>query len=72
MPALIGPIQIYNITGGTVHFGDALNVSPKSSGKTFVGSGGANNGVFIATGNGLSGTNVLDTKLIDQPISATK
>ncbi|RHW43161.1 spore germination protein [Neobacillus notoginsengisoli] len=72
MPALIGPVSIHNVSGGTVHFGDSLNVSPKSTAKTFLGAGGANTGVFIATGSGISGTNVLDTKLLDQPMTGNK
>ena len=72
MPALVGPVVIHNVTGGAVHFGDALNVSPKSSGKTFNGSGSSNTGVLIGTGSAISGTNVLDTKLLDQPIVGNK
>jgi spore germination protein PF len=68
MPAIIGPVQIVNVTGGVVQFGDALFVSPKAGTKTIGGSGGFNTGGVIVTNNGLSGTNVLDTNLIDQPI----
>lgn len=68
MPAIIGPVQIINIGGGVVQFGDALYISPKSATKTFAGSGGFNTGGFIITNNGLSGTNVLDTNLVDLPI----
>lgn len=70
MPAIIGPVQIVNVTGGIVQFGDTLYISPKSGIKTTGGSGGFNTGGFIITNNGLSGTNVLDTDLIDQPIAA--
>ncbi|MFJ7728067.1 spore germination protein [Neobacillus sp. NPDC097160] len=69
MPAIIGPVQIISIGGGIVQFGDTVYISPKSSTKTFAGSGGFNTGGFIVTNNGLSGTNVLDTNLIDQPIA---
>ncbi len=67
MPAIIGPVQIINVGGGIVQFGDTVYISPKSSSKTFAGSGGFNTGGFIVTNSGLSGTNVLDTNLIDQP-----
>ena len=67
MPALIGPVQIINVGGGVVQFGDTVYISPKSSSKTFAGSGGFNTGGFIVTNTGISGTNVLDTNLIDQP-----
>lgn len=67
MPAIIGPVQIINVGGGIVQFGDTVYISPKTSSKTFAGSGGFNTGGFIVTNSGLSGTNVLDTNLIDQP-----
>ncbi|NRD78385.1 spore germination protein [Bacillus sp. BRMEA1] len=68
MPAIIGPVQIVNVSGGIVQFGDTIYISPKSGTKTFGGSGGFNTGGFVLTNNGLSGTNVLDTNLVDQPI----
>lgn len=68
MPAIIGPVQIVNVTGGIVHFGDTLYISPKAGSKTSAGSGAFNTGGLVLTYNGLSGTNVLDTKLLDQPI----
>lgn len=68
MPAIIGPVQIINIGGGVVQFGDALYISPKAATKTFAGSGGFNTGGLVITNNGLSGTNVLDTNLVDLPI----
>lgn len=67
MPAIVGPIQIVNVGGGVVHFGDAGWISPKANSKSYSGSGGFNTGGFIITNNGISGTNVLDTNLIDQP-----
>lgn len=69
MPAIIGPVQIVSVSGGVVQFGDTAWVSPKASTKTYAGSGTFNTGGFIITNNGLSGTNVLDTNLVDQPIS---
>jgi spore germination protein PF len=67
MPAFIGPVQIINIGGGNVQFGDALNISPKSNTKSYSGSGAGNTGGFILVNNGINGTNTLDTNLIDQP-----
>jgi spore germination protein PF len=69
MPAIIGPVQIINVGGGIVQFGDTVYISPKSSSKTNAGSGGFNTGGIIITNNGLSGTNVLDANVIDQPIA---
>ena len=69
MPAILGPVQIVNVGGGIVQFGDTVYISPKSSSKTNAGSGAFNTGGIIVANNGLSGTNVLDTNLIDQPIA---
>ena len=69
MPAIIGPVQIVAVSGGIVQFGDTVYISPKSASKTYGGSGGFNTGGLIITNTGLSGTNVLDTDLIDQPIA---
>ncbi|MGG5253316.1 spore germination protein [Neobacillus sp. SM06] len=68
MPAIIGPVQIINVAGGVVQFGDALYISPKATSKTNAGAGGFNTGGLIITNNGLNGTNVLDTNLVDLPI----
>jgi spore germination protein PF len=59
MPAIIGPVQIINVGGGIVQFGDTVYISPKSSSKTFAGSGGFNTGGFIVTNSGLNGINRL-------------
>lgn len=68
MPAIIGPVQIVHVSGGIVQFGDTVYISPKSASKTNAGSGAFNTGGIVVTNSGLSGTNVLDTNLIDQPI----
>lgn len=67
MPAFVGPVQIVNVSGGVVHFGDTAIISPKSNSKSFLGAGASNTGGLINTNNGISGTNVLDANLIDQP-----
>ncbi|MBA4538744.1 spore germination protein [Bacillus aquiflavi] len=67
MPAIIGPVQIVNVGGGVVQFGDALILSPKGSTKSHTGSGSLNTGGFIITNNGVSSTNILDWNVIDQP-----
>lgn len=69
MPAIIGPVQIVTVSGGIVQFGDTVYISPKSASKANSGSGGFNTGGIIVTNNGISGTNVLDPDLIDQPIA---
>lgn len=67
MPAIIGPVQIINVGGGIVQFGDSLVISPKSNGKTVDGSGSQNTGGFIITNSGVNASNVLDWNVIDQP-----
>ena len=67
MPAFVGPVQILNIGGGNVQFGDALNISPKNNSKSNLGSGAANTGAFVKANNGLSATTHIDKNLIDQP-----
>lgn len=67
MPAFVGPVQIVNVSGGVVQFGDTVFISPKNNSKSFSGSGAGNTGGFIITNSGLSGTNVLDSNLVDQP-----
>ncbi|CAM3655232.1 spore germination protein [Mesobacillus zeae] len=67
MPALIGPVQIINVGGGVVQFGDTVYIAPKNNTKTNSGQGTLNTGGFIITNNGLNSSNVVDTNLIDQP-----
>lgn len=67
MPAIIGPVQIVNVGGGIVQFGDSFYISPKSNSKSTVGSGALNTGGFIITNNGLNASNTVDTSLVDQP-----
>lgn len=69
MPAIVGPIQVVTVSGGSIQFGDAFVYSPKSSSKVATGSGTENTGIFIIANNGLSVTNVFDANVIDQPIT---
>lgn len=69
MPAIVGPIQVGTVTGGSIQFGDAFVYSPKSASKSATGSGAQNTGVFVITNNGLSATNVVDANVVDQPIT---
>ncbi len=69
MPAFVGPVQIFNVGGGVVQFGDTAVISPKSSSKSYSGSGSDSTGGFIITNNGFSGTTTLDTNVIDQPMA---
>nr|WP_295971198.1 spore germination protein [uncultured Bacillus sp.] len=67
MPAFVGPVQIINIGGGNVQFGDTLNIAPKNNSKTTSGSGSGNTGGLVVTNSGISCNNHFDTNLIDQP-----
>lgn len=67
MPAFLGPVQIFHVGGGVVHFGDTAFISPKSSSKLYTGSGSDSSGGFVVTNNGFSASNTFDTNLVDQP-----
>lgn len=69
MPAIVGPVQIVNVGGGVVQFGDTLFISPKSASKSTSGSGAGNTGGFIITNNAFSASNRVDTNVVDQPIT---
>ncbi|WP_062352142.1 spore germination protein [Bacillus kwashiorkori] len=70
MPAIIGSLQLNNVEGGVVNFGDALNIAPKSNTKINEGSGSSNTANFIITNNALSATNAFDPDIVDQPSTA--
>lgn len=68
MPAITGPVQIFNVGGGSVQFGDTAIISPKSSSKSTSGSGSFSTGGFVFIFDGLSLNNTFDAQLVDQPI----
>ncbi|MCM3568040.1 spore germination protein [Neobacillus mesonae] len=73
MPVIVGPIEILNVSGdGILNVGDAAFVTPKSSAKTFGGSGGFNTGGLVFSATGASGTNVIDTDVVDEPMAGNK
>lgn len=67
MPAFTGPVQIFNIGGGVVQFGDTAIISPKSNSKSSNGSGSGGSGAIVCVVNGLSTNPTVDANLIDQP-----
>lgn len=70
MPAIVGNIKILSVgSGGLVHFGDALILSPQSTSKTFAGSGSFNTGDLPVTNNGLNSTQTFDSDGVDDTIS---
>ncbi|MBS4210667.1 spore germination protein [Bacillus sp. FJAT-50079] len=68
MPAFTGPVQIFNVGGGSVQFGDTAVVSPKTSTKSTSGSGSLSTGGFVFIIDGLSFNATIDSQLLDQPI----
>lgn len=65
MPAIVGPVQINNVSG-VVTFGDTFYVSPKENSKSTLGAGASNTGNFFVVNNALSATNAIDPDLADQ------
>ena len=68
LPSLTGPIQILNVGGGTVQFGDTCFISPKSASKSSAGAGSFNTGPFHVNNNGFSLNQAYDTSGVNQPI----
>ncbi|WP_203364166.1 spore germination protein [Bacillus sp. REN10] len=71
MPAVVGPVQIFTVSGGVVNYGDTLVISPKNPGKTVAGAGAENTGAFVVTYSCLSTNTVFDSTGADQPIVGT-
>ena len=69
MPAIVGAIQVVNISGsGVFHVGDVFKISPISTSKTFAGAGSFNTGENLSVYNGNSHLTVYDNDGTDQPI----
>jgi len=67
MPSIVGPVQILNVEGGVVHFGDTAIISPKTASKSTSGSGTGSTGALVSVINGVSANATVDSNLIDQP-----
>lgn len=66
MPAIVGNIKIVNVSSsGIVQIGDAIQLSPVSSSKTFAGAGSFNTGDLAHTNNAVSATNTNDRDVKD-------
>lgn len=66
MPSITGPIKINSVaSGGTVKFGDALQITPKSTSKTFTVQGSLSTGDGYVIVNGANATNTFDPSGID-------
>ncbi|WP_248923926.1 spore germination protein [Paenibacillus hamazuiensis] len=67
MPSIVAaPIKIIDVTANsTVNIGDALQITPKSTSKTYTGSGGGNIGDLSVSVSVFSSTNTFDPDAID-------
>ncbi|KEO82892.1 spore germination protein [Tumebacillus flagellatus] len=69
MPAILGTLKVINVSsGGVLHIGDVGVIAPKTTAKTYSGSGSFNTGDFPQTYNVVSSTNTNDNDLIDDNI----
>lgn len=70
MPAIVGNVKILSVgSGSVVQFGDAFEVSPSSTSKTFAGAGSFNTGDFPVTNTAVNATNTNDSDLNDANIN---
>jgi hypothetical protein len=71
MPAILGYFRAVNISStGTVLVGDSVVVAPKSTVKTYTGSGGFLTGDFAASNSIFSTTNTNDPDITDSNIES--
>ena len=66
MPAIVGSIKVISVgSGSIVHIGDAIQLTPQSTAKTFAGAGSFNTGDNLRTFNTYSATNTYDSDAVD-------
>ncbi|WCF11201.1 spore germination protein [Paenibacillus thiaminolyticus] len=71
MPSIVGNIKVVSVTsGGIVHIGDAIQVSPESTAKSYGGSGSFNTGDFMNANSAASATNTIDPDVADSNIQS--
>lgn len=71
MPSIVGNMKVVSVTsGGVVHIGDAIQVSPESTSKSYGGSGSFNTGDFMNANSAASATNTIDLDVADSNISS--
>ncbi|ARU61627.1 spore germination protein PA [Tumebacillus sp. BK434] len=69
MPAILGNLKVINISsGGVLSIGDVGLISPKTTAKTYAGSGSFNTGDFPQTYNVISSTNTNDNDVLDENV----
>ncbi|NOU93341.1 spore gernimation protein GerPA [Paenibacillus sp. LMG 31456] len=66
MPSIVGNIKVISVGNSSiVQIGDAVQLSPSSSSKTFAGAGSFNIGDFAHTNNAISSTITNDQDVED-------
>ncbi|MCD9021371.1 spore germination protein [Cohnella silvisoli] len=66
MPCIVGNVKILSVgSSGVVQFGDAIQVSPSSTNKTYAGSGSFLTGDLSRSNNAISATNTNDPDVQD-------
>ncbi|MFC5652170.1 spore germination protein [Paenibacillus solisilvae] len=70
MPAIVGFVKIISVgTSSIVQFGDAVQMSPQSTSKTYAGSGSFLTGSLTNSNNAVSATNTNDPDVVDSSTS---
>lgn len=66
MPSIVGFVKIVSVgSSSVVQFGDAVQLSPSSTSKTYAGSGSFLTGSLANSNNAVSATNTLDPDVQD-------
>lgn len=66
MPAIVGFVKIVSVgSSSIVQFGDAVQLSPSSTSKTYAGSGSFLTGGLTNSNNAVSATNTSDPDVFD-------
>lgn len=69
MPAIVGIVKIDGVSqGAIVQFGDALQLRPSSTSKSYAGAGSFITGDLARTNNGISATNTNDPDAVDNSV----
>jgi len=66
MPCIVGNVKILSIgSSGVVQFGDAIQISPSSTNKSYAGAGSFLTGDLSRSNNAISATNTNDPDVQD-------
>jgi spore germination protein PA/spore germination protein PF len=66
MPSIVGAVKVLSVASGAViQFGDALQIRPSSTTKTFAGAGSFLTGDLSRSANAVSATNTNDPDVED-------